>query len=1361
MSKIQLFICLFIFIFCKGYGQEETEFIHITKNKGLPDARVNTLLQDKHGFIWVGTRLGVSRYDGYAFETMDFAKQKPVFNVVKSIQSMFEDSKGRIWIGGQACGLYQYNYNTGIYTRFLESDSLGLLSNTINSVVEDKNNNIWIGTTRGGLFKFDEQTKSFIAYPIELAQTLQSQDIFSICVDPQNRLWLGTENALYYLEEDRKTFHKVLDQNSHPEHVLGGIIKIKQSTNGSLWLGTGRGGVIKYEPPTKQITNFTHQPNNTESLSSNVVLDIFIDSSDNLWVGTDGGGLNKLKKDESGFETYLHNKYIPSSISSNSVISIMEDRQGNLWFGNNFGGINFLQKQNTDIAYHYGSLDHFPTRVLSILVDSNGDTWIGTDGNGLNYFPANSKNSKTFSRNPQVKNSISGNYIQHLIEDSKGDIWIATYDNGLCVLKADRKTFVSVNEKLRNKGVNIGSDVRNIFQDSKKQIWIASDLGLFITDENFNLINEFPYSKSQLDCEIIVEIFEDKAHNLWLGSIEGGLFLYQGNGQFKNYKNEVNNPSTICSNRICTINQAPNGDIWIGSYNRGLSILDTETQSFTYLGMEEGLPSYEIEAILFDEDGNAWISTNNGLAKYNADTKKIDVFYKSSGLQSENFIKRASYKTDDGRLYFGGVDGYNIFSPSNMVLENKEPNLLFSGFKILNQPAEIGEDKPLKESIEVAKEINLAHDQSSFTFDYTSLDDLPNPNFDFAYRLYPFQNEWQHVGKERTANFTNIPPGNYSFQVIASDGVKQWDEYPLKIDLTISKPIWATNWAFLIYFTVGITVLLLSYRYVFLWSKLKSNLKFEKISREKEKEVNQMKLNFFTKISHEIRTPLTLIMGPIDNIMEMTHENPKVLSYLQTIKSNTQRLVGLTNQLIDLRKKESGKLQLKAYNGDLLTSLEEITLSFRELARQRDIQLAIQFQQKPENLWFDEEKIEHVLFNLLSNAFKFTPDYGSVKITVKVKEEKGKAAWVEISVKDNGIGIPEKDLPHIFDMFYQSESGVLKGGTGIGLSLSSELVKLHHGKIEVFSSQGQGTEFIISLPLGEAHLSEDEKLATAPAKANKDYNINNLKAFSNKKIIHKKSSIKENDTLLIVEDNPEVRDYIQHIFEDDFNVEVAENGEKGLEKARSVFPDLIISDVMMPIMDGIEMTSLLKNDIRTGHIPIILLTARSSSVNKIEGLQTGAEAYVTKPFEVEVLKLNVNNLLTNSKKAMKYFRREVLSNPQPVPQNAPDEKFIKDLVTAIEKYMEDPNFKIERLAKELSMSHSVLYRKCLALTGNPISDFIRIIRLKKAAMLLKQGSLSISEVAYKIGFNDAKYFSKCFKKQFGKSPSVYLAELKK
>ncbi|WP_020527013.1 hybrid sensor histidine kinase/response regulator transcription factor [Flexithrix dorotheae] len=1360
MKRLYLFICLFLIISYNGDCQENYEFIHFSQNKGLPETRINALIQDSKGFIWVGTDIGINRYDGYSFKQIDFANQKPIYNAVKSIKTIFEDSKGRIWMGGKSCGLYQYDYNTGIFSRFLESDSVGLLSNTINCITEDQNQNIWIGTTRRGLFRFDEESKSFVAYPVILEKGVFSQDILALLAGDPNRLWVGTENALYYLDLTNETFHEEFNHITHPENVLGGIVDIEQSDENYLWLGTGRGGLVKYYPQTKQSTLFTYQTGNTHSLGSNVILQLFIDSSQNLWVGTDGGGLNKLKKDESGFETILHHKYFPSSISSNSVISIMEDAQGNLWFGNNFGGINFLQKKNPEIVYHYGSTDQFPTRVLSILVDRKGDTWIGTDGSGLNFFSHAGQESKHYSRNEKDPNSISGNYIQHLLEDTRGNIWIATYNNGLSILKNDRKTFISAHEEMLKQGYDIGSDIRNILLDSQGKIWIGSDHGLFVVDENLHLIESFNYSNSQLDCEIIVEIFEDKDQNIWLGSIGGGLFLYEGNGNFKNYRKETNNPSGICSNRICTINQAPNGDLWIGSYNNGLSILNPKTQSFSYLGMEEGLPSYDIKSILFEEAGNAWISTNNGLARYNSETKIVDIINKSSGLQGVNFIKRASFKDDLGRLYFGGVHGYNIFSPENLKLDKEAPKLIFSSFKILNQTVEIGKGKPLEQSIEIAENINLEYDQSSFTFEYTSLDDLPSPSYDFAYRLFPFQKEWQYVGKERTANFTNIPPGKYSFQVMASDGIKKWTAQAHSVSIFIAKPFWATNLAYLIYFLVGITTLLLSYRYVFLWSKLKSNLALEKLSREKENEINQMKLNFFTKMSHEIRTPLTLIMGPIDQIIESTYENPKVNNYLQTIKSNAQRLVGLTNQLLDLRKKEAGKLQLKARKGDLLALLEEIILSFKELARQRDIQLVYQVSEKPEGLWFDDEKIEHVIFNLLSNAFKFTSDGGSIKISVRVKEKEGATDWVEISIKDNGIGIPENDLPHIFDMFYQTESGIIKGGSGIGLSLSHELINLHHGQIRAFSAQREGTEFIISLPLGEKHLSNEEKLFSNPNPIIKEPNLGPYKSSNSKKIIHKKQAVNDHNSLLIVEDNPEVRDYLKHIFEEEFDIEVAENGETGLKLARKILPDLIISDVMMPIMDGIEMTSILKNDIRTSHIPMILLTARSSSVFKIEGLETGAEDYITKPFEEEVLKLKVKNLLGNSKRAMKFFRREVLSTPQPVPQNAPDEKFIKDLVASIEKYMDDPNFKVERLAKDLSMSHSVLYRKCLALTGKPVSDFIRIVRLKKATLLLKEGSLSVAEVAYQIGFNDAKYFSKCFKKQFGKSPSAYLQELK-
>ncbi|MDN5205030.1 two-component regulator propeller domain-containing protein [Fulvivirgaceae bacterium BMA10] len=1344
-------------------AQQETNFIHLSGDQGLSQERVNTILEDSKGFVWVGNADGLNRYNGYEFEVIEFYHQEPEINAVKSVECLFEDSRGRIWIGTRYCGLYVFDYRSGKFKRYLVQDFVGLKSNWIQTITEDHNQNIWIGATQGGLHLYQETTDSFIPYSAENHSGLPDNDILSLYVDEQNVLWIGSTQGLTRLNQDRTEFETLLTSSDPPFSTMEGINAIVEDRQHNLWLGMDRGGLAKYNKSNHSHVVFKHDRINRNSLGSDVVMGLYIDSNDQLWIGTDGGGLNKLKSDSLSFEKFLHDKSNLHTISSNSVISIIEDRNGNLWFGNNYGGINIIKYKRSTVEHYYGSHDHFPARILSILVDRNQNRWIGTDGNGLNFFSADGTQLLHFEKDAGNPNSISGNYIQHLLEDSKGNIWIATYDNGLCILNNDKKTTVWVNGILKQKGIEVGSDIRNIFRDNKNQIWIGSNTGLYVISEDFDIIHSFPYSTSVYPKKIIVEIFEDSESNIWLGSIEGGLYVYK-HGKFGHFTQDIQDKNSLCSNSISTISEDTQGNIWIGTYNSGISILSKNGDALQYLGMNEGLPSYYIKSILFDDDGNAWISTNKGLVKHNKVSDEIDVFYESMGLQGDDFLKRSSFKDQYGRLFFGGVNGYNVFHPEQMIKKETPPKILFTNARILNQPAEIGENAPLNSSIEVAESISLKYNQSSFSFDYTSIRNIDDQSFEYAYRLYPFESDWQYVGKKRTANYTNISPGSYTFELIVSDGINEWIDNPASIHVFIAKPIWQTWWAYTLYFIFGATALFLSYRYVYLWTKLKHNLAMEKLSREKEQEVHDMKLNFFTKISHEIRTPLTLIFGPIDNLIELTKDNYKAGNYLRMVKSNAQRLMGLTNQLIDLRKKETGKLKLKASKGDLILLLDEIIVSFKELARQRNINLIVNYLSRPQDVWFDHEKIEHIIFNLLSNAFKFTPDDGTIEVTVKTDLNRKSEEVVKIIVSDSGSGISGIDQEHIFDMFYQTEVGKLKGGSGIGLSLTYELVKLHHGKIKVNSKPQEGTSFIITLPMGDKHLSSTEKVShivRTEVSNSGNFNLSEFKVFpeQTKKVVHKKDNKLELRTLLIVEDNPNIRYFISHIFEDDFEITLAENGKKGLDIALDQLPDLIISDVMMPEMDGIEMTSTLKNDIRTCHIPIILLTARSSSIFKVEGLETGADDYITKPFDVKVLKLKVNNLLQTSKKMLAHFRREVMSTPQTINPSSPDELFIQTMVEIIEKYMEDPNFKVDRLARELNMSHSVLYRKCVALTGHTVVDFIRIIRLKKATMLLKQGGLSMAEIAYQIGFSDTKYFSKCFKKQFGKSPSAYLVEI--
>lgn len=794
--------------------------------------------------------------------------------------------------------------------------------------------------------------------------------------------------------------------------------------------------------------------------------------------------------------------------------------------------------------------------------------------------------------------------------------------------------------------------------------------------------------------------------------------------------------------------------LWIGTSGDGLYKYHIENQSSIKYGLDDGLVDEFIHSIVKDDSGIFWVSTNKGLSRIDSKSKNIKNFNQEDGLQSNEFNFNASLKTKNGDLLFGGIEGFTVFDPKKIEKDSFIPPLTITSFQLRNNAENI--------FLETIKDVTLEHNQNYFTIDYIALDYSKPTKIKYAYILEGFDESWNYVDNKRTVSYTNLKPGNYTFKVKASNTEGDWPtQNMVSFKLKIERAIWETYWAYSFYFIVLFSLFWLIRKYEVLRIKNKHDLEQERLDKDQLKEINKLKLQLFTNISHDFRTPLTLIIGPLEQLIKENKVGDEVQKQLNLMYRNAKTLLELINQLLDFRKSEAGKLTINVRKINLTTFFEDCKLAFEELANRRNIKYKLFVSEKIDNVWFDKIEMKKVVLNILSNAFKFTPRNGI--ISIKIKPILRNPSRIEIIIANTGKGIPTEDLENIFDRYFQlGQKNEFRSGTGVGLALAKDIVELHHGKISVQSKINKGTVFTISLQSGNEHFKESEIIKDENFEESEN-DFNDYNSFTDvqpgwvraKSVVNTFEMNSELNTILIVEDNNEVRNLIYEIFKDSFNVIVATNGIEGLEFSRNYEIDVIVSDLMMPKMDGLEMCENLKSDIRTSHIPVILLTARTSSKVQKKGYETGADIYITKPFNAETLKLQVHNILNSRRSLIEKFKKDILIEPKEITVVSADEEFLNKAMRIIEENFADPDFNVNGFTEKMFMSQSLLYRKIKILTGQSISEFIRTVRLKKACQLLQKTNLPVKNIVYDIGFNDVKYFRKCFSELFHMTPSEY------
>jgi ligand-binding sensor domain-containing protein/signal transduction histidine kinase/CheY-like chemotaxis protein len=1215
----------------------------------------------------------------------------------------------------------------------------------VHCIYEDKKNNLWVGTQNGLYLLSDRQNPVFQSFLVN--STNSGSNIFSIFEDHTGQLWVGSNNGLTKMGwvNNNFTFETYRHEPNNPGSLSADYITaIAEDSSNNLWVGTQNSGVNLYDRPSGSFSHFSHNTSQQGSIINNNIRQIITDRVGKVWVGTQEG-LSIIDPANKSINSFQHDISNKKSLSQNSIYSLFVDANGSVWLGTYFGGVNIIYSYNTSftILQNKDKSSGINNNVVSSIVeDDKRNLWIGTEGGGLNYFDRTSGLYTVYKNKQNDASSLGSNLIKVICRDKDGNIWAGTHGGGLNLFDANTKSFKRF-LFTKNDLETLNSEVISLLDDSEGRFWIGSNHGLYIYQRRGRSLESF--DRTQLKGATVGgmarALLEDSKKRIWIGTISG-LYVLE-NDEIKIIHSTYS---------INCIKEDVNGNIWLGLYNGGLAKYDADKKTFVQYTEKQGLPNNNVLGILEADEKTLWLSTDNGLVKFIPSQKSAQTYTVSDGLAGNEFNYNSYYKDSRGEFFFGGYNGITSFFPDKIENNIYAAPIVFTGLKLFNKPVAIdGDDDLLRESIGSSKDITFRYNQNVFTVEYALLNYIKSNKNKYAYKLAGFDKNWNEVSAT-SATYTNLPSGTYTFMVKGANNDGVWSE-PATLTITILPPFWRTWWAYGVYVLVLAAIVFFVTRFFFLGALLK-----------KEEELHQAKLNLFTNISHEIRTHLTLIMTPVEKMMDNETKDSTAYQQLTNVKSNANRLLKLVSELMDFRKAESNHLKLHITKQDLIPFLQDIYTSFRELSLAKNISISFIHNKESVPLNFDKEQLEKVFFNLLTNAFKFTPDGGMICMNVEQKENR-----VQVTVTDNGRGIAPQYIGKLFTNFYQvADHGMQNTGYGIGLALSRNIVELHKGTIAVESDPATSakdgrTRFTVTLLCGNKHFENSELILEARSESK----AIEIAHKPQRPVLHEVSSNSAASdkpyTILITEDNAELRAIIRETFEGKYHLLEAEHGLLGWETAIEQIPDLIISDVMMPEMDGFEFCQRLKTDERTSHIPVILLTAKSSQTDQVSGLETGADLYLTKPFSTKILELNVRNLLSSREKMRQKFNHQI--NPASTNNtngaddetyvNPIDKEFLDKVIKLIEDHMDDPAFGVDMLSRKVGMSQPILYKKLKAITSMSVNDFVKSIRMKQAAVLLQQKRLAVYEIAYTVGYSDSKYFSKEFKKIYGKSPSEY------
>jgi signal transduction histidine kinase/ligand-binding sensor domain-containing protein/DNA-binding response OmpR family regulator len=1391
-TRLWFFLCLLI-SFSSVAQERNLNFTHLNTNAGLSQNYVTSIYQDSRGYLWFGTaEEGLNKYDGYRFTV--YRGGDKVKNSLSStqIRDIAEDHKGIMWIATWY-GLNQFNRATGEFIHYTHNaaDSKSISDNFTNALYVDESDNVWIGTEHGGLNFYHRGNGSFTNY-------LPGEAVKDIIRDSEGFIWIATSaSGVFRFNAMTRTFTQFKHEPDNSLSLSSSNVSVVfEDSKKNLWIGTRDGGLELFDNVSQTFRHFTRL-SNASGLSSNAVLSIAEDVYGSLWIGLENGGLNILNTTTFEIKHYLYESGNIQGLNSHTVNAIIRDAKGNMWLGTYTGGVNFYNVEGNKFVYYAPNAPGFGLNnqtIYGITEDRNGNLIIATDGGGVNIIDRKSGTFSYLTHRDGDKNSICGNNVLSVLEDSYQNIWIGTWGEGVTMLDKEKRLYKHFESDPLDSTSLSGNNAWTIFEDRNKNIWIGTYWGgLSLYNRERDDFTQFKKGGG-FKSNNVNKICEDVEGNIWIGTFDG-LALYDPKTKTFTHFTHDKSKNSISSDVITSIIPTASGDLWLGTHN-GLNYFERKTNTFHHYTTKDGLINDCIKAMVDDGSGNLWISGNGGVSKFNVRTKTFKNYLAADGMPITQFTQNV-FRSRSGEIFFSGTNGFTKFLPDKLEERPFDPPVVFTDFQIFNRSVKINENgSPLSKDISETESLELSYKHSVISFEFASLNFTHEQRKQYAYKLEGFDDDWNYIGTKRNATYTNLNPGTYTLKIKGLDSEGNWSNRTASMIIFIAPPFWQTWW-FKTLSSILVTIGLIGFyrfrlneirkqrrelqklvieRTADLEKKTKeeraARLEAEKmreeaermreeadransVQRKQEQELIQQKLSFFTEISHEFKTPLTLIIGPLEEMLATHRTMNPVGTKLKLVYKNAQKLLTLINKLLEHRKIENGNVLLKVSRENIVVFVSDIYMNFREVSDHKNIKL--NFYPETENimLWFDREKLEMVLNNLISNSFKYIGQGNEISIYVSRVKNQSQAEMVEIKIKDNGLGIPEKHLGSIFNWFYTVDTSKTLS-SGIGLSIAKKLIDLHKGEILVESVEGQGSAFTIHLPVGKGHFGPDE-IIDNDANTHED----DTTVFDEDEC-DQSGARRGVKTILIVEDDAEICSFIAGLLEKSYHVLQAADGRAAFEIALNRRPDIIITDIMMPVMDGIGLCNAVKTNIRTSHIPVILLTARSGLINQKQGIRTGADAYITKPFSPDILLLTVHNLLRSRKNLIRYYRN-VFTNTSADSRAGEfislDEKFLHSVHEVVTDNIDKPDFNINEICDALNMSRSVFYKKIKILTGLTPLEYVRSLRMQEAAKLLRTKNYKIFEVAYMVGFAEIKYFRQSFVKEFGVTPSEFIKQV--
>jgi signal transduction histidine kinase/DNA-binding response OmpR family regulator/ligand-binding sensor domain-containing protein len=1391
MKRLTLFSLLTIFFFSLYSQTPKVYLVPLPIEQGLKEHVFYCIMQDHKGFIWTGGITGLYRYNGY--EVAQIRCQSDSFGIVTKI---IEDSLGFIWLlTPSGIKIYDpekersmsvFQREEGCYWMTMHLDSRGVIwASDLKGIIKisyRKNKKSLI--TKDDIFQNGE--KCFEIEPLKLASHTADEPniVFSLNEDDQGNIWMGCIDGLYFLRNGRLPFIRLDNGSENGKHpVIQYARKILPIDENSVWILDSRGLYLLTNVKKALQGNIPDVSLLTFSLKITDNIDFLsVDRNKNFLVMMDKKIyiLNRMNNSEEiSLEFIGHDKTYPKKIENDyDAANLFEDKSGVIWITQSYDGVAKFKKNQFVFANYEKTKNKYISNINAgnIYKDSRENLWILNNNKELIQIQRNNENLRKFDPD-------GASLITRFIPSSSGAfLWIIS-DKGL--LEFDLNTGKFHNPIPRTGIANdlVDAKILDLLEDGK-QLYIAAVSGLFL----FNTENGRIYKSSYSSENIIGSLIKMRNDEIWgIGSFYG-FHKIEFNTRLNSLfitpvKNNLNNVKIGVSSNYAFYEDI-NGYIWMGN-ETGIHRLDPKTGKIKDYRLFENTDFKAVVSVASDNQNNLWLGTHHKLCCLNMITGKLKVFTEEDGVPVINYIRNSAYTDRDGRIYFGGCGGFYSFHPDSFKTNDYIPQIVLTDLRLFNKYIKVSNSHKsiLTRNISYTPKIDLQHNQNDLSFEFAALDYNQPLKNKYAYKLEGYDKEWIYTdAKSRVATYTNLDPGSYLFRVRGTNNDEVWNEAGTTLTIVIHKPWWATTLAWCLYVLVFFG-LIGGYTRLRIWRLKKEKLELERnvnirtrqIEDQKEEicaqrdlleeqnqriaEQEQLKSRFFANVSHEFRTPLSLIQSPVEELLDDPRCAGKERKKLDMVQRNVRRLIHLVNQLLDISKLDASKMKLELAEADVVNHLRAIAGAFTALAETKSIYYACHFPKDKMKTWFDPDKLEKIAGNLLSNAFKFTPEGGEIILTALYKNHHDNltGTYLEFSVKDTGPGIPAHSMEKIFDRFYQVEESLKSegGGTGIGLSLAREMVKLLHGDILVESVPGKGSTFTVLVPLGKKHLKELEFIEMQEAPEYIDSRSHLPAHLEMDNPIEAELPVDKKPIILVVEDNRDIRMQLADNFSREYTVLEAIDGIAGLKKATEIVPDLIITDLMMPRMDGIELCQKLKNDERTCHIPVIMLTARVNIEDRVNGLLIGADDYVPKPFHIAELKARASNLITQRRKLREWFSRKVTLQPSDILITPMDEQFLNKAIAVIEKHLDVETFDLNDLRVEMNMTRSTLFRKIRALTGHCPTEFVRNIRLKRAANLLKQHFGNITQVSLEVGFNNLSYFNRSFKKLFGMSPHEY------